>query len=200
MRTIPLSIFWLSTLLVSGCQSMLFTGAREGTMAVAEERPLSNLVDDTTIYTELNHYFLQSDVRDLFPHVNISVRNARVLLTGNVNAEQTKERATTVAWKPAGVQEVINEIEVTPESDFWDHTQDEWIEKNLEGRLTVTKGVNILNYSVEVVNGKAYLLGTVDSEQELNNVLQVARTARGVRQVISHLRAPDMQPKSVQGF
>lgn len=198
----PLVLLASCTLLAS-CQSMAFTGAREGAMAVAEERPVTTIFNDSGIYASVNHYFLQADVRDLFPHVNISVRAARVLLTGKVDSEATKQRATELAWKPDGVQEVINEIEVLPDAALWDRAEDEWIEKNLEGRLTLTKGVNILNYSVEVVNRKVYLLGTVDSEQELNNVLQVARTSKGVSQVISHLRLPGYQPplpNNPQGF
>lgn len=199
---LPLTASCLALTFLGACESMIFTGARETAMAVAEDRPISTVVDDATIYASLNHYFLQADVRDLFPNVNISVKNARVLLTGNVDHAETKDRATTEAWRAEGVQEVINEIEVVPGGRIWNRAQDEWVEKNLEGRLTITKGVNILNYSVEVVNAKVYLLGTVSSEQELDAVLQVARTAKGVSQVISHLRSPSFQQPAQpsQGF
>lgn len=185
----------LSLWALSGCQSVLFTTVTETASVAAEERTFGEAVDDTAIYTEINHYFLQTDINDLLPNVNVTVRQGRVLLTGKVDKYETTVLAVREAWRADAVREVINEIEVVPEGGFFSRANDELIEKQLEARLLVAKGVNILNYSIEVVNKKVYLLGLVMSEQELKNVVNVARTTKGVTKVISHLRLPKAQQK-----
>ncbi len=175
----------------TACQSIIMSGAQEGVMAVAEDRSVGQVIDDATIYTNINHFFLQSDVRDLLPHVHVAVRQGRVLLTGAVDLPETPERAVALAWQAQGVKEVINEMEVLPGSGLISGATDRILDKQVEARLTVTKGVNILNYSVDVVNARVYLLGLVANQDELNRVLQVTRTTKGIREVVSHLRMAD---------
>lgn len=174
--------------LLTGCQSLALAGATGAARVAAEERTLGEAMDDIGIYTEINHYYGQTDVNDLLPHVSVTVRQGRVLLTGKVNEAQTKTAAQELAWKADGVREVINEIEVVPDSGPAGRARDEWVEKQLEGRLTITKGINILNFAVEVTNGTAYFIGLVKDEDELDRILRVASTTKGVKKVISHLR------------
>lgn len=183
----------LSLILLTGCQALVLKGAGDVATVAAEERTFGEAVDDSAIYTEINHYFLQKDVYDLLVNVNVTVRQGRVLLTGKVDRYETAVEAVRQAWRADAVREVINEIEVIPDGGFFSRASDEFIEKELEARMTLTKGVNILNYSVEVVNRKVYLLGLVMSEQELQNAVNVARTTKGVQKVISHLRLPQQR-------
>ncbi len=173
---------------LSACQSVMFTGVTEGTHAAAESRTIGTVLDDAGIYTEINHYYLQTDINDLLPNVNVVVRQGRVLLTGVVKSADTVERAVELAWRASGVVEVINELIINPEGYGFMRANDEWVEKQVEAKLALAKGVNILNYSIEVVQGNVYLLGVVAEEQELKNALAVSRRVKGVKQVISHLR------------
>ena len=173
---------------LTSCQSLVMRGVTEASHAAAESRSLGAVIDDAGIYTEINHYYLQTDINDLLPHVNVVVREGRVLLTGVVQNPKTPQKAVELAWRASGVKEVINELKVDKNGYGWSRAKDEWIEKQVEAKLALTKGVNILNYSVEVVLGKVYLLGVVASEQELKNALAVSRRVKGVKEVISHLR------------
>ncbi len=189
---VPLALIALFAL--TSCHTLAIGAATTTTAVAMEERTFGEAVDDGAIYIEINHYFVQADIVDLVPNVNIIIRQGRVMLTGQVDKPETATIAVREAWKAKGVKEVINEIITTPYAGVIDRANDEIIEKNLEARLTITKGVNILNYSVDVVNKTAFLLGYVATEQELNNVLSVARTTKGVRRVISHLRLPHQVP------
>lgn len=180
--------------LLAACQTMAIGAATTTATVAAEERSFGEAVDDGAIYLEINHYFVQTDVRDLLPNVNIIIRQGRVMLTGQVDKPETAGIAVREAWKAKGVKEVINEIDTTPSPGIVDRANDELAEKNLEARLTITKGVNILNYSVDVVNKTAFLLGYVATEDELNRVLNVARSTKGIRRVVSHLRLPNQYP------
>ncbi|MCI5048877.1 MAG: BON domain-containing protein [Rickettsiales bacterium] len=177
--------------LLSGCQTIVLHGAKETAMSIADDqRSLGDSINDSTVYAEINHYFLQTDVHDLLMNVNVMVRKGRVLLMGKVNKKRTSERAVEAAWKADGVNEVINEIEVISPDGPFSRASDEWIEKQLELRLAVTNDVNVFNYSIEVVNRTVYLLGLVLSQEEHNRVLNVARHTSGVKKVVSHLRLP----------
>lgn len=182
--------------LTAACQSVIMSSAQEGVMAVAEDRSVGQVIDDATIYTNINHFFLQSDVRDLLPHVHVAVRQGRVLLTGAVDHPETPAHAVALAWQAKGVKEVINEMEVLPDSGLVAGATDRILDKQVEARLTVTKVVNILNYSVDVVNSRVYLLGLVANQDELNRVLQVTRTTKGIREVVSHLRMANYTPQA----
>lgn len=183
-----LAFFLALSLSLSACVSTVITGLAEGTKAVVDERSFGGQVDDTTIYTAINRYFIQKENGDVLLNVTVNVRHARALLTGNVDKAQSAGLATELAWRAKGVQEVINEINVLPDTRFWNNANDALIQRNLETRLLITKGVWVVNYSIDVVNGTVYYLGAVDDDTELQRVLNVTRTTKGVKRVISYLK------------
>lgn len=178
---------------LSGCATATIGAITETGITMAEERTAGQKVDDLTIYTAINKRFLEKDSNDVLPHVTVNVRYGRVLLTGNVNKPESAELAVKLAWQVDNVKEVINEISVRPETDLFDNANDALIKTNLETRLLFTKDTRVIDYSIDVVSNVAYLLGEVRSEAELDSVLRVARTTKGVQKVISHLkvRPPD---------
>lgn len=182
--------------LVAGCQSAVVSGVAETSHAVAESRSVGTVVDDAAIYTMINHYYLQTDINDLLPNVNVIVRSGRVLLIGVVKQQETVQKAVDLAWKVSDVKEVINELKVNPQGQGFSRANDEWIEKQVEAKLTVSKGVNVLNYSIEVVDSTVYFLGIAAHAQEIENAAAIASQIKGVRQVVSHLRIA--QPRELR--
>lgn len=175
-------------LLLSACATAAITGIAEGGKAVADERSLGRQVDDISLYTDVNRQFLNSNNQDIMVNVTVNVRHGRVLLTGNVDEQTSAAKATELAWNAAGVQEVINEIQIKKGADFWNNANDAITKKNLESRLLITKDVWVVSYSIDVVNGTAYLLGSVNDQGEMDRVLGVARTTRGVKRVVNYLK------------
>lgn len=175
-------------LLLNGCASMMVTGATQTGLAAAENRSFGRKLDDTVIYTDLTNQFLQADQADLLGHVTFNVRYARVMLTGNVKSQEDAEKAVELSWKAKGVTEVINELVVKADSSLIDTANDSVIKRNLEARLLVTKGVWVINYSIDVTNNVAYLIGRVKDQAELDKALNVARTTKGIKRVVSHLQ------------
>lgn len=184
------------SLMLSACATAAVTGIAEGGKAIADERSLGRQVDDVTLYTRVNKAFLDSKIEDVIVNVTVNVRHGRVLLTGNVDSEASIQSAVALAWKAEGVQEVINEITVKKGMDFWNNANDALTKKNLEGRLLVTKDVWVVSYSIDVVNGTAYLLGSVNDQAEMDRVLNVARTTKGVKRVINYLKLKDQVMQS----
>jgi osmotically-inducible protein OsmY len=178
----------LAPLLLTGCVSAAVSAGTEAGISLAEERSLGRKVDDLTIYTDINRLFIRENTNQLFADVTVDVRHARVLLTGNVASEAQAQRAVELTWQARGVAEVLNELTVNANATLLDSANDNLVKKNLEGRLLVTKQVWVINYSINVVNGTAYLLGRVHDEGELNRVLNVTRTTRGVKRVVNYLQ------------
>lgn len=176
------------TLLLNGCAGMLLTTGTQAGIAVAENRSIGRKVDDTVIYTDLTNQFIQADQAALLRNVTFNVRYARVMLTGNVEFDEDAQHAVALSWQAKGVTEVINELNVNPNSGLLDVAEDSLIKRNLESRLLITKGVWVINYSIDVTNGTAYLIGRVKDQAELDRALNVARTTKGVKRVVSHLQ------------
>lgn len=192
MHRIILLVALLPTL--TGCFALATTAVTETGVTIAEDRSFGSRLDDNVIYAEINQLFLEKDVNDLLVNVTINVRHKRVMLTGNAKSEETVQNAVAIAWKAKGVQEVINEVRINPNSTLWDSANDGLIKKNLEGRYLITKGVWVINYSIDVVDGTIYLLGIVHNREELDKALEVARTTKGVKKVVSHLKISTQVP------
>ncbi len=172
----------------TGCIPVVAGGAATGGYVGAQERSVGTSIDDRVIWTEIKHYFLQADVYELLNAVNVEVNEGRVLLTGSVINPQTRQRAVELAWRPKGVKEVINEIQITDKQSIKSFATDSWITSQLKSKMVLDKNIRSINYSVETINGIVYLMGIAKDEQELNAVTNIASTIRGVSQVISHVR------------
>jgi osmotically-inducible protein OsmY len=178
----------LLPLALSGCAGMLVSAGTQAGIAVAENRSIGRKVDDTVIFTDLTNQFLQADQAALLGDVTFNVRYGRVMLTGTVKSDEDAARAVALSWKAKGVTEVINELVVNPDKTLLDVAGDAVIKRNLEARLLITKDVWVINYSIDVQQGVAYLIGRVRDQAELDRVFRVARTTKGVKRVVSHLQ------------
>ena len=187
MRRILAVSFVALSLSACGPVAVVSAGADVGVSA-AENRSAGRKLDDTVIYTDLTNQFIQAGRDDLLQYVTFNTRYGRVMLTGNVPTQEDAMVAAQISWKAKGVTEVINELIVNADTHFYDTANDSLIKRNLESRLLITKGVWVINYSIDVQAGTAYLIGRVADQTELDKVFSVARTTRGVKRVVSHLQ------------
>ena len=184
MRT--LIALCLLPLALSGCALFVLGAAGETGISIAEDRSIGTKVDQV-VYAAVQDQFVKGQHDGLVIAATVNVRNGRVMLTGNVASEQLAQAAVAAAWKAKGVKEVINHLIVNPNSTYGAAANDLLVKKNLVSRFIITKGVWYINYSSDVVAGNAYLLGYVKDHAELDRVLHIARTTKGVKQVYSHL-------------
>ncbi len=174
--------------LLSGCFGV-FLGAAATTGVVAgQESTVGTQVDDTNLYWKIKGLYLQHNAQDLLAGVNVKVIEGRVSLTGKVKTADAAVDAVRLAWQPTGVKEVINEIQVIEESTLQEIFQSKWIKTQAVAKITATKDVHSLNYSIEVVNGVVYLMGIAQDSDELDAVTNQISTIKGVEKVVSHVR------------
>ena len=188
----PLSIlFALGALLAaSGCAAVAVgTGAGVGTTAT-QERGFKGAMDDQAIRLDINDLWFK-DNHTAYGGINMQVQEGRVLLTGYVEDPERRVQAVRLAWQAAGVQEVINEIEVRNSGSLSDAAQDTLIATKLRARLIGDQEVKSRNYSIETVNGTVYLIGIAQTREELNRVIAHARDVAYVKRVVDYVRIKD---------
>lgn len=175
---------------LGGCTSAVIGGGAAAGVAAAQERSVGNAIDDTTIAAEIAAKLLD-DSFSLFRNVDLEVLEGRVLLTGKVPKTEDRLRAEEIAWKVDGVKEVANAIQVTTEGGIASYARDVRISNELRLKMLGDSKILGINYAIETVNGTVYLIGIAQSEDELNRVIQHARSIEGVKKVESYVRLKD---------
>lgn len=161
-------------------------GATAGTLS-AQERGFKTGVKDAVILAKINQGWLEHDF-NIFAKVTAKVVEGRVLLTGVVPKMDNRIDAVRLTWQVEGVSEVLNEIEVSDQSDLLDVTRDAWVTAQLRLKLTVDGKIKAINYAVDTVNGVVYLMGIAQDSTELERVRAHARGLNYVRRIVSYVR------------
>jgi osmotically-inducible protein OsmY len=186
-----LFILFFFSLFISGCQSAYMATVTQAVLIEKEERSFNNFVEDTIIVAQLkNAYF--SNNEKIFFNVSVEVTEGRVLLTGSVEQIDERIEATKLAWGIEGVNEVINEIQISNDEGILDYADDLIMKTKINAKLLLDKDILNLNYSVEVVNSVVYLIGIAQSQEELDSVINISESTYGVQNVINYVRLKDI--------
>ena len=180
-----LSIFVLNNI---GCSpaNVLATGGAT-TMVIAEgDRSFGTVVDDATIKVNIASKFISSD-DNLFININTNVLEGRVLLTGLVDNQEIRIDAVRRVWEIKGVKEVINEIEVGNRASLKDYGKDLWINTQAKGLAAKTIGLRFLAYNFETIKGKVYIAGITSRPEQLDKVIEVVKTIKGVTEIVNYV-------------
>ena len=173
----------------SGCAPLLVGGAATAGVVAVQERGFKGAVSDAAIQAQINDLWFRHDV-EMYRRLDMTVDQGRVLLTGRATTPEMRLDAVRIAWQADGVSEVINEIEVDDQSGIQDSARDTWIGAQLRSRLMLDRDVSSINYTIDVVNGIVYLIGTAKSQAELDRVTGHARSLPNVKRVVSYVRQP----------
>jgi osmotically-inducible protein OsmY len=189
---------------VAGCSTTDLAIGAGATVATAasEERGLGQTADDNRIYLDIQARLLGAG-EGMMTKVDVSVQEARVLLTGRVERPEMRVEAVRIAWQVDGVAEVIDRIEVAEPVGFGGYVDDLWIAEKLRAKILLDNHVRSINYNIDCVAGTIYLMGVAQDEAELQRVVDHARDVSYVRGVVSYVRlkndqARDTSPARVQ--
>jgi hyperosmotically inducible periplasmic protein len=130
--------------------------------------------------------------------IEVKAHDGVVTLTGNVDSPGEKDQAIALARSTEGVRDVVDRI-ATRESDGrgnapdTDRTAGEVIDdasvtRHVKAAFLDDPDVKGLKIDVDTREGVVYLTGTVRSEAERDRAVQLARQARGVRDVQANLK------------
>ncbi len=186
-------------LALSGCTPVGMAAGAGATLGVAaaQEGGLKTAVADTAIRLQIHDLWFKKSV-DLYRHLDMTVKEGRVLITGSVPTPDIRVDAVRLAWQADGVRQVINEIRVDEGAGVKGFVRDHWVTANLDTRLLLDKEVQSINYTVDTYGGTVYLMGIAQDRDELDRVLDHARNTRYVDNVVSYVRLRGEMPAGVQ--
>jgi len=190
-RLAALCVLLATASLLQGC--VLFAAGAGGSAAytASQERSLGAAIDDTTITTKINAGLVAAGA-SLFTSVDVNCVEGRVMLTGVVNTPADREQAGQIARNVRGVREVINELQITG-GGFSRSAGDALISSKLRTQLIGDGEVASRNYEISTVNAVIYLFGIAQNQQELDRVLNHARSISGVKDVVNHVALPSQR-------
>lgn len=186
------TIFILTlSIFASSCTPATIGSGGGVVFSAAQERSISDAATDTKIWTKIKNAFFQSDVNRIFTPITIKVSEGRVLLNGKVPDADAKIEAIKLSWSVEGVKEVISEIKINDKNNNFSLRQyaaDSFITSQIKSKLLIEKDLHSINYTIDTIDQIVYILGIAQDEEELDRVTEIARTVRGVKQVLNYAR------------
>ena len=165
---------------------VLATGGATGMVVAEGDRSFGSVVDDATIKINVAAKFINSD-DNLFVDISTSVLEGRVLLTGLVDNQEIRIDAVRRVWEVDGVKEVINEIQIGNRESLKEYAQDVWITTQVRGLAAKTVGLRSIAYNYETIQGKVYIVGVTSRPEQLEAIIDAAKTVKGVTEIINYV-------------
>ena len=178
-----ISIFLLT---LQACGPIVGTFGMASLGAASKEKGLATTISDNIIKTKISNLIFKKNP-DLTANTTISVNNGSVLFTGKVSEPDNKIMFTKIAWTVKSVNEVNNEIQIINTSNFKNIARDIASMGEIRARIMADKMINSLNYSIDVVNDKAYLSGVASNLDEMGLVKAHASSARFIKEVYNYI-------------
>ena len=173
---------------VSGCASTLIGGAASIGLASVQERSIKDAAIDLKLEMQIQKKLFSTNSDKLFANVGISMLEQRVLLVGNVESQELRDLASTIAWGISPkIKDVLNELTIGEKPSFVSEAKDARISLSLSGLLIGDTKISDINFSHSVSKQIIFLIGIAQDNNELDKVIHHARTVKGVKKVISHL-------------
>jgi len=187
-NNILLLVLLLSSINILSCSpaGILASGGATGMVVAEGERSFGTVVDDATIKINIASKFINSD-DNLFIDVSTNVLEGRVLLTGLVDNQEIRIDAVRRVWDVEGVNEVINEIQIGNRESIKEYAQDLWITTQVRGLAAKTIGLRSISYNFETIQGRVYIAGITSRADQLEELVKVAKTVKGVTEIINYV-------------
>lgn len=174
------------TVFLQSCGPMIGTLGMMSLGAASKEKGIGTTINDNIIKTKISNFIFKLN-ENFIKDIRIFVNNGSVLLTGKVKKPSEKIELTKLAWTVKGVNEVNNELQITDTSLIKNIARDVASMGEIRARIMSDKTINSINFSIDVVNDKAYLSGVASNKEEMLLVKNHASSARFVKEVYNYI-------------
>ena len=173
---------------LSGCASTLLGGAAVVGLASVQERSIKDATIDMKLGLQLQKKLFTLSKDKLFGSVDVIIIEQRVMMIGNVESQKLRDLASQAAWEVSPkIKDVLNEITIGKKSTIISEAKDARISLSLSGLLLGDSDISDINFSHSVSKQVIFLIGIAQDDDELNKVINHARTVKGVKKVINHI-------------
>jgi osmotically-inducible protein OsmY len=179
-QTLKLIALSASASVLSGCFPLVAGGMAGGALVIADRRNPGTQAIDRGIQLEAESFLTKKYGDNI--HVNVSVFNRRVLLTGEARTDAIKLNVETDIKNMKNVTAVFNEMVSAPISGLSARANDSYLTTSIKGVFVATEGIPSNSMKVITEASKVYLMGVV-TDAEANRAVEIARSVPGVKQV-----------------
>ncbi|MCW8964165.1 MAG: BON domain-containing protein [Gammaproteobacteria bacterium] len=171
---------------VSGCAGLAVGGAATGIAVIHDRRSSGTVIDDQGTNWKVSEAIFKDKELSDPSHINVTVYNNVVLLTGETPSEDLKLRANALAAQSSGNKKIYNELAIASPTSLTTRTNDTYITAKVKTVLLEIDNIPTFDPTrVKVVteDSVVYLMGLVTT-QESNAVTEKARNVSGVKKVV----------------
>ncbi|HHF4334584.1 division/outer membrane stress-associated lipid-binding lipoprotein [Haemophilus influenzae] len=178
-----LAILLGATIFLQGCVAAVIGGGAVAAKVGTDPRTTGTQIDDETLEFKVENAVEKDAQIKAEGRVNAVSYNGRVLLIGQVPNSDVKDTATALAKGVEGVNEVYNELTVSPKISFAQISKDSWLTTQVKSKMFVDGRVKATDVKVISENGEVFLLGNV-TQSQANAAADIASKISGVKKVI----------------
>ena len=178
-----LAILLGATIFLQGCVAAVIGGGAVAAKVATDPRTTGTQIDDETLEFKVENAVEKDAQIKAEGRVNAVSYNGRVLLIGQVPNSDVKDTATALAKGVEGVNEVYNELTVSPKISFAQFSKDSWLTTQVKSKMFVDGRVKATDVKVISENGEVFLLGNV-TQSQANAAADIASKISGVKKVI----------------
>ncbi|OOF83420.1 osmotically-inducible protein OsmY [Rodentibacter ratti] len=178
-----LAFILTASIMLQGCVAAALGGAAAGTKVATDPRTMGTQVDDETLEFKVENALDKDEQIKSEARVNAVSYSSRVLLIGQVPSENTKSTVTDLAKGVDGVNDVYNELRVSPKITIGQISKDSWITTQVKSKMLVDDRVKSTDVKVITENGEVFLLGNV-TQAQADAAAEIASKVSGVQKVV----------------
>ena len=174
------------SIFLQSCTPLVGTVGMVSLGAATKEKGFGTSLNDNIIKTKISNLIYKFN-KELIADTKVFVNSGSVLFTGKVKKPNDKIELTKIAWTVRDVREVNNEIQITDTSSIKNIARDIASLGEIRAKIMSDKSINSINFSIDVVNDKAYLSGIAENEIEMKLVKNHALSAKFVKEVFNYI-------------
>ncbi len=181
-----LTFILIITFILQSCTPVVGTLGVVSIGAASKEKGIGTSISDNLVKTKISNLIYKFN-KKLIADTKVFVNNGSVLFTGKVKKPEDKIEFTKIAWTVKGVREVNNELQIIDKSSLKNIARDIASLGEIRARIMSDTSINSINFSIDVVNDKAYISGVANNKEEMNLVISHASSARFVKEVYNYI-------------
>jgi osmotically-inducible protein OsmY len=184
-RFVPawLALILTAAALLSGCAGVVVGGAATTAAVANDRRTTGTVIEDQTIELKAAKAIRDNKDIDSQTHVNVTSYNQIVLVTGEANSEELRQRVIDLVRSVEKVRHVHDEIRIAPPSSFMSRSNDTMLTTKVKTKLFATKNIDATRVKVVTEAGTVYLMGLL-SQDEGQLAAEAASQVGGVAKVV----------------
>ncbi len=169
--------------LLQGCVAAFIAGAAAGGIIVYDRRNIVTMKEDADILAKINAFIYEHPYLNNKSHINATVFNNVVLLTGETLSPEARGQVVEYARQVPKVAKVYNEIAIAAPDAALTRSSDSLITAKVRTAMVGKSGLHSSSIKVVTENGVVYLMGVV-SPSQANLAVDAARRVSGVQKVV----------------